>query len=647
MSVQTKAIYEFGPFRLHPAERRLLRDEAQVRLPPKAFDALVVLVENRGHLLEKDELLRKVWPDTFVEESNLAQHISVLRKALQDGEDGPRYIETVPTRGYRFIAEVRELDGRAPDNTPLSGLTPSQQPSIGIAESGVPNIGVSGRVPPRRRFQTLTYAVAALALLAALLILAPVSKRLRSAGSDPIQSLAVLPLQNLSADPAQEYFADGMTEALITDLAKIPGLKVISRTSIMQYKGSHRRLPQIAQELGVDGIIEGAVLRSGDRVRITAQLVRAATDQHIWAESYERDLRDLVALQDEVSRSIATQIQKEIAPPVPQQVAASAAVSPQARENYLKGRYFWNLRSQAGYLKAIDYFQAAATEDPEYAQAYAGSADAYALLGSMPNSSMPRATAMPKAKEMALTALKLDASLADAHTSLAFVEMHYEWKFRDAEQEFKRAITLDPNYSIAHHWYAFNLAAMGRMDEAVAEVKRARQTDPLSAIINTDVAEILYFARRYDEALQQARAALEMDPNFAHAHRVLERIYDERQMFPEAIAEGQRAVALSADDVWMLSELANTYALAGNKTEMQNWLRRTAKASPGGVLPDTGSVAEFYVQAGETDRALKVLESQYRQRDGGLILLNADPRFDILKSNPRFQRLLERVGLPH
>ena len=241
----------------------------------------------------------------------------------------------------------------------------------------------------------------------------------------------------------------------------------------------------------------------------------------------------------------------------------------------MKGRYFWNLRSQAGYLKAIDYFQAAVTEDPQYAAAYAGSADAYALLGSLPDSKI-RETAMPKAKEMALTALKLDDSLADAHTSLAFVKMHYEWKFREAEQEFKRAIALDPNYSIAHHWYAYDLAAMGRMDEAVAEVKRARQTDPLSAIINTDVAEILYLARRYDEALLQARATLEIDPNFAHAHRVLERIYGEKHMFPEAIAEGQRAVALSGDDTWMLLDLAGTYALAGKKTEMKDCLRRAA-----------------------------------------------------------------------
>ena len=636
MSAQAKVIFEFGSFRLNPAERLLLRDQASVHLPPKAFDALLVLVENRGHLLEKDELLRRVWPDTFVEESNLAQHISLLRKALQDGEDGPRYIETVPRRGYRFIAEVRELGGIATDTKVSSGPTPS--PPSGVPES----------IRPQYRFSTLTYAIAAPALLLLVFILTlPVWKPRRSSGPALIQSLAVLPLQNLSADPAQEYFADGMTEALITDLAKIHGLKVISRTSIMRYKDSHERLPQIAQELGVDGIIEGAVLRSGDHVRITAQLVRAATDQHIWAESYERDLRDLVALQDEVSRSIAVQIQKEIAPPVPQELAILAAVNPQAREDYLKGRYFWNLRSQAGYLKAIDYFQAAVTQDPQYAQAYAGSADAYALLGSMPNSKIPRDTAMPKAKQMALTALQLDDSLPDAHTSLAFVKMHYEWNFREAEQEFKRAIALDPNYSIAHHWYAYDLAAMGRMDEAVVEVKRARQTDPLSAIINTDVAEILYFARRYDEALLQARATLELDPNFAHAHRVLERIYGEKHMFPEAIAEGQRAVALSGNDTWMLLDLAGTYALAGKKAEMKYCLERATRISPGGVLPEVGATAEMYVVLGDVDRGLQVMESAYRRRDGGLILLNADPRFDSLKSNPRFQQLLQHIGLPH
>jgi TolB-like protein/DNA-binding winged helix-turn-helix (wHTH) protein/Tfp pilus assembly protein PilF len=637
MSLQAKAIFEFGVFRLNPAERILLREEVPVRLPPKAFDALVLLVENPGHLLEKEELLRKVWPGTFVEESNLAQHISILRKALQDGEVGLRYIETVPRRGYRFVAEVREVAGTAKDTGALPDSTPNQPPFPPITDGG----------RPRNRFPGPALAITGLVVLLAVLIsVPPVWKRIHSSGPQPIQSLAVLPLRNLSGDPAQDYFAEGMTEALITDLARIPGLKVISRTSIMQYKDSHKRLPQIARELGVDGVIEGSVLLSGNRVRITAQLVRGATDQHIWAASYERDLRDLVTLEDGVSRSIAGQIRKQIAPLAPRQLTLATAVDPRAREDYLKGRYFWNRRSEAGYLKAIEYFQAAIGQDPQYAQAYAGLADSYALLGSMPVAKIPRDTAMPKAKEMALTALNLDDSLADAHTSLAFVEMHYEWKFREAEQEFKRAIDLDPNYSTAHQWYAFDLAAMGRLDEAVAEIERARQTDPFSAIINTDTAEILYYDRRYDEALRQARATVEMYPNFAHAHRVMERIYDEEHMFPEAIAEGQRAAALSGDDTWMLLELAHTYVLAGKKTEMQNCLRTVANNSPGGTLPEVGTLAEIYVELGDVDRALKVLESMYRRREGGLILLNAYPPLS-LKSDPRFQQLLQRIGLPH
>ena len=642
MSLQTKAVFEFGPFRLNPTERLLLRGQTPVRLSPKVFDALVFLVENRGHLLEKDELLRKVWPDTFVEESNLAQHISILRKVLQEGDDGPRFIETVPKSGYRFIAEVRELCDADRDDNSLQDATAEPQNVPRVLEPGARE-----STPSRHNIRNVAFAVLGLVLLltASILIL-PRWRRSRSLAPEPILSLAVLPLQNLSGDPAQEYFADGMTEALITDLAKIPGLKVISRTSMMQYKGSQKRLPKIAEELGVDGIVEGSVLRSGERVRITAQLVRAATDQHIWAESYERDLRDLVALQDEVSRNIAGQIQKRIAERAPQQLAASAAVNPQAREDYLKGRYFWNLRAEAGYRKAIDYFQSAVTADPQYAQAYAGLADSYALLGSLPNSKI-RDTAMPKAKEMALTALKLDDSLADAHTSLAFVEMHYEWKLREAEQEFKRAIDLNPNYSTAHEWYAIDLIALGRLDDAVAEAKLARQTDPLSAIINTDVAEVLYWARRYDEALQQAHATLEMDPNFAHAHRVLERIYDEKHMFLDAIAEGERSLALTGEDTWMLLDLAHTYALAGRKTDMQNCLSRAAKISSGGVLPETGTTAEVYVVLGDADRAFQVIEDLYRRREGGLILLKADPPFDGLKSDPRFQKMSQRIGLPN
>src|SRR5208337_4857646 len=306
MSLQTKASFEFGPFRLDPADRLLLREEVPVQLPPKAFDALVVMVASRGRLLGKDELLRTVWPDSFVEESNLAQHVWILRKALRDGEDGVQYIETVPRHGYRFVAEVREVAAAPPEGSVSPTAIPGQQPT--------PEVGEGLRVPepasPWDRFRRPAVAAVLVILAAVLISLLPIWKKHRAPGPAPIQSLAVLPLQNLSGDPAQQYFADGMTEALITDVAKIPGLKVISRTSIMQFKDSHDRLPQIAQELGVDGIVEGSVLRSGDRVRITIQLVRGTTDQHIWAESYERDLRDMVTLQSEVSRSIAVQIQK-------------------------------------------------------------------------------------------------------------------------------------------------------------------------------------------------------------------------------------------------------------------------------------------------------------------------------------------------
>jgi TolB-like protein/DNA-binding winged helix-turn-helix (wHTH) protein/thioredoxin-like negative regulator of GroEL len=624
MPLQAKAIFEFGPFRLDPAERLLLREKVPVQLPPKVFDVLVVMVASRGRLLGKDELLRTIWPDSFVEESNLALYTSILRKALRDGEDGLQYIETVPRHGYRFVAEVREV---------------ADAPS----ESSIPE-----PVSSWNRFRRPVFVIATVLVILAVGLIStlPIWKKHRTPGPVPIQSLAVLPLQNLSGDPAQQYFADGMTEALITDVAKIPGLKVISRTSIMQYKDSNKRLPIIAQELGVDGIVEGSVLRSGDRVRITVQLVRGTTDQHIWAESYERDLRDLVTLQDDVSRSIAAQIQKQIAPPSPQRLTTSAAVTPQVREDYLKGRYFWNLRSEAGYLKAIDYFQAAVNEDPQYAQAYAGLADAYALLGSLPETKI-RDTAMPKAKEVALTALKLDDSIADAHTSLAFVEMHYEWKFKEAEQEFKRALDLNPNYSTAHQWYALDLVALGRMDEAVAEAKLARRTDPLSAIINTDMAEMLFWARRFDEALQQARATVDMAPNFAHAHRVLARIYAQRGMFPEAIAEGEQAVALSGDDPWMLLDLATIYLQAGKKTEAHDRMRRAAKNSPGGVVPDAGPAIGLFFALGDTDRAFKVMETLYKRRDGGLIILSTVPSGDSLRSDPRFQQLLQRIGLPN
>ena len=629
-----KSALRFGRFELDLSSGELRKSGIPIRLQPQPAKVLVLLATRAGQLVSREEIKAELWGDEiFVDfEQGLNFCIRQIRQVLSDNADSPLYIETIPKRGYCFIAPVNNV------------VTPASPPATSDASS------VAARnftwQPSSLQWSAFILALALLGGGGAYVSLRRVPARTpRQAGK---VMLAVLPFENMSGDPQQDYFSEGLTDEVITDLGQFHPdlLGVIARTSVMQYRHTDKRIDQIGHELGADYILEGGVSRSSSQLRVNAQLIQVRDQTHLWARSYEFELGNVLRLQDEVAANIAGQIQLKLNPAQQARLDRHPWLDPKAHEDYLKGRYFWNLRSEAGYWKAIEYFQAAVGKDPQYAQAYAGSADAYALISSLPSLKSPRDTAMLKAKEMALTALKLDDSLPDAHTSLAFVEMHYEWKFREAEQEFKRAIDLDPNYSIAHHWYAYDLVAMGRMDEAVAEVMLARQIDPLSAIINTDAAEILYFARRYDKALQQARATVEMDPNFAHAHRVLERIYGEKHMFPEAIAEGQRAVALAGEDAWMLVELANTYALAGKKKEVQNCARRAAKVSPGGVLPQVGGTAEMYVALGEVDRALKVMETAYRRRNGGLILLGHDPRFDGLKSNPRFQQLLQRIGLP-
>ena len=338
---------------------------------------------------------------------------------------------------------------------------------------------------------------------------------------------------------------------------------------------------------------------------------------------------------------------RSIAPPAPHQLAASAAVTPQAREDYLKGRDFWNERTRPAYLRAIESFNGAIAETPDYAQAYAGLADTYALLGSLSeDAKLPRSALMLKAKEAALAALQLDDSLAEAHTSLAFVEMHYEWNFKEAEREFQRAIQLNPNYGTAHQWYAFDLAALGRMEEAVSEIRQARQVDPLSLIINTDVAEMLYYAHSYDDALQQGRATAEMDINFPFAHNMLARIYAQKQMYSEAILESERAIALTGEDSWMLSELAVIYAMAGEAAELKSCLRRLAQVNPPDRPRDPMAWGMIFAAKGENNRAFRALDLAYNKREGGLILMNRMPAFDALKSDPRFRDLARRVGLP-
>jgi eukaryotic-like serine/threonine-protein kinase len=468
--------------------------------------------------------------------------------------------------------------------------------------------------------------------------------RLLGRGVSPrIESLAVLPLENFSRDPDQEYFADGMTEALITDLSKISALKVISRTSVMQYKGVKKPLPQIAGELKVDAVIEGSVLREGNQVRISVQLIHGATDKHLWADNYQRELRSILALQSEVARAIAQQVKITLSPQEQARLTSPGpAVNPEAYEMYLKGRYFWNRRTQDALTKAVDYFQRAADIDPTYALAYVGLADSYVVLGG--NQFLTPSEAFPKAKRAALKALELDNALAEAHTSLAVV-LQREWDWAGEEREFQRALELNPGYSTAHHWYSYFLTMMGRHEEAIAEARRATELDPLSLIINANLGAVLHYAGRSDEAIRLELRTVDLEPNFYIAHQFLGQAYTKAGMFDKAIAELERARALSGNNPMPLAQLGAVYGFSGRKAHAEKVLKELRELSKRGYVSPF-LLAAVYVGLGEREQAINWLEKAYEERDSLLPWIKVSPIFDSLRSDPRFQDLLRRMGLP-
>jgi len=457
-----------------------------------------------------------------------------------------------------------------------------------------------------------------------------------------LNSIAVLPLENLSGDPAQEYFADGMTEALIADLAQISALRVISRTSVMQYKGANKPLPEIAKALNVDAVVEGSVQRVGERVKITAQLIEAATDRHLWAKSYERELRDILALQSEVARAIANEIQIKLTPQEQTRLTNTRQVNPEAHQAYLKGRFYWNKFTAEGFKKSIDYFHQALEKDPAYALAYAGLADAYNILAVA--SHLPPKEVMPKAKAAAIKALELDETLAEAHVSLGIFKLFYDWDWMGAEREFKRAIELNPNNPDAHHFYGHYLEAMGQMDEAIAVTKRALELDPLSLSINAELGFAYYWSRQYDEAIAQYRKTLEMDPNFVFASWAIGQAYEQKGMYEAAIAELNKARPLSGDWQCIVAELGCAYARSGQKTKAQQVLDEL-KARAMREFIDPGLIAFIYIDLGETDQAFTWLEKVYEERSSWIAFLQVEPKFDRLRSDPRFSALLKKVGL--
>lgn len=508
--------------------------------------------------------------------------------------------------------------------------------------------GTVRRTLSRHRMLTVNAAVG-LVLAVALLIglnVAGLRDRLAGASSAPkIHSLAVLPLENLSGDPQQDYFADGMTEELITNLAKISSLKVISRTSVMQYKGTRKSTSEIAKELNVDALIEGSVLREGGQVRITAQLIQASTDKNLWAESYQRDLRSVLTLQGEIAGAIADKVRAVVTPTERARLASARPVNPEAHELYLKGRYYWNKRTPEGLKKSLEYFQEAVEKDPSYASAYAGLAESYAISGSGNYRVLSPKEAYPKAEAAAMKALELDGTLAEPHTSLAFSKMAY-WDWQGAEQEFKQAIELNPNNANAHHWYGLFLSIVGRHGEAIAEERKAASLDPLSLIIISDLGDkALGPAGLYDQEIAQCRKTLEMDPNFAEAHRCLADGYEHKEMYKEAVAELQNAIALSKGNLVLLSSLGYAYARAGRRDEALKILNQLkARSKQESVAADL--FAYLYAGLGEKEQAFAWLEKAYDEHEVAVWGLRCGPELVSLRSDPRFHDLLRRMNIP-
>lgn len=513
---------------------------------------------------------------------------------------------------------------------------------------------VRARQPALVRFSYRSWKPLSLTFLALLIGLATAQHFWRSETQTPkwhpaaalhIESIAVLPLENLSHDSDQDYFADGMTEELITELSKIAALRVISRTSVMQYKGTRKTVSEIARELKVDAVVEGSVARSENRVRITAQLVHAPTDTNLWAENFERDEEDVLLLQNEVARDIASEIQVKLTPQEETRLANARPVNAEAHELYLKGRYYWNKRTPDALKKSLEYFQSAVAKDPNYALGYAGMADAYAMLGASSYMVLPAKQAYPKAEAAAMKALRLDSTLAEAHTCLAWSKFVFDWDWRGAEREYKQAIELNPGYANAHHWYAHNLSIMGRHTEAIAEDRKAESLDPLSLVTIVDVGlEAFRPAGRYDEEMEQCRKALEMDPNFALAHACLADSYYNKRMHKEAIAEMQRAIQLSGGSAPYVASLAILYLQADRRDEAIRILNELVARSKREFIPPQAFMY-IYAQLGDKERAFSYLEKAYHERYDVITGLKVDPLLQPLRSDPRFQDLVRRVEL--
>ncbi len=631
----------FGPFEADLRAGELRKHGVKLKLVGQPFEVLAMLLERPGQLVTREELRARLWPtDTFVDfDHGLNAAVNKLRDALSDSAEKPTHVETLPRRGYRFISAVD-----LPDSL---GLKPAVPEVSASHESAVVIAASPSQIPLRHRHRPVF--VTALVLVVSAVVfgfdLGGVRHRLVGKPSvvPRIQSIAVLPLQNLSKDPEQEYFVDGMTDELITNLAQISALRVISRTSAMRYKGTKKSLPEIARELHVDAVVEGTVMRASDRVRISAQLIEASTDHHLWAASYDRDLRNVLSMQEEVTRAIASEVRVKLTAQEQARLANMHPINPEAYELFLKGRYYWYKLNPEALQKATGYYHQALEKDPAYAPAYAGLADAYNLLAFF--TVFPPREVMPKAKAAAVKALELDDNLAEAHVSLGWAGFTYDLDWPGAGKHLERAVVLNPAYPLAHSYYSLYLSALGRSEEGFTEAKRALDLDPVSPAIVHYLAVQLYLARRFDEAIEQCGKAQELDPSFAPAHGTLGHVYAAKGMYREALAEYEKFATLSGGSPLSTAFVAYAHARLGQRSQAFGVLDQLRAASKQRYVPAL-SFAIVYVGLGEKEQAFLWLQKAYDERTNSLAYLKVQATWDPLRPEPRFADLVRRMGLP-
>jgi DNA-binding winged helix-turn-helix (wHTH) protein/TolB-like protein len=626
-------IYEFGDFRVDAAKRLLMKREGEtIPLTPKVYDTLLYLVEHHGTVLDKDALMQAIWPHTVVEENNLNQSISALRRVFGESPGENRYIATVPGRGYCFVAPVKKVASPESHEERESTITTSQAPQP--ADNG--------------RSRSLPIVLAGIVIVGlgfAVYHFWPVAKTLVSKtpdSSSPIKTtsslrlIAVLPFKPLVADLRDQSLEMGMADTLIVRLGNLSQVRVRPLSSVRKFSGLEQDPITAGNELGVESILDGQIQRWGDRIRVTARLISVGDGQQVWAGQFDERFTNIFAVQDSISEKVTSALALKLTGEEHSRMTKHYTENAEAYQLYVNGRFYWERRTSDGLKRAIEYFGEAVAKDPNYSLAHAGLADSYAVLGVF---HLPPKEAFPKAREAALNALRIDDRLAEAHAALGHIKVQYEYDWAGAEKEYKRAIELNPNYANAHHFYALYLTMMGRFDEGMAEIRRAQELEPSSLFIHANVAGILFGSRRYDEAINQARRILEMNPNFDHARSILGHAYLQRGMYQQAIAEFQK---LTTPPYIYSGELGQAYALSGRRSEALKEIDKLRELSKHRYVA-AYSLALVYTGLGDKDNALAWLERAYDERSTFLIWIRVNPSLDNLRSEPRFETIIKRM----